>query len=559
MADLGELKVTIKADSAAYEQAMKRVTGVTQQSASQMQSAFGVMKAQLMELVPALSAVALVEFGRRAVDAASQIQDMADRIGFAASSLAALETPLKTNGSSVDEFAASVNRMNNMIGEAAKGTNQEAIKAFDELGLSVRKLQAMSPEEQFYEVTQAIMQLGTQAQITNAGMSIFGRAFSAMQPMLKESHGALSDYVDKQKELNEALSDETIKRIDDFGDHLEAAAIKARNAFLEAFAAILKVVDSIPDAESLGEKAGASLRNAFGMGPKPTATPAEIEDLKSRMGYGEKYGPAFQQPSSKGSNAALLKPTGGTTKALEPADYDKLTDSVDGFITKLEEENKVLGLNKKEAAGMKAVYEAQAKAMAEGNLLTTDQIEKVKGLAEANEELKNKMQEADRFSKELHDGLAKGLADVALSADNAANSIANFANQIANTLLQKKITGPIADALIGTDGKTGILDDLLSGLGFASGGRPPLGKASMVGENGPELFIPDTSGTIIPNGGSGGGVSVTNVFNISPGIQGTVQAEINRAIPAIIAASTNSVMSGIEKGGRAAQIVGKRS
>lgn len=38
-----------------------------------------------------------------------------------------------------------------------------------------------------------------------------------------------------------------------------------------------------------------------------------------------------------------------------------------------------------------------------------------------------------------------------------------------------------------------------AGGGFAEGGRPPVGRASVVGEEGPELFIPDTAGTIIPN------------------------------------------------------------
>lgn len=36
--------------------------------------------------------------------------------------------------------------------------------------------------------------------------------------------------------------------------------------------------------------------------------------------------------------------------------------------------------------------------------------------------------------------------------------------------------------------------------GFADGGSPPVGVASLVGERGPELFIPKTAGTIIPNG-----------------------------------------------------------
>lgn len=38
----------------------------------------------------------------------------------------------------------------------------------------------------------------------------------------------------------------------------------------------------------------------------------------------------------------------------------------------------------------------------------------------------------------------------------------------------------------------------LSG-GFAEGGRPPVGRPALVGEEGPELFIPDRAGTVIPN------------------------------------------------------------
>jgi lambda family phage tail tape measure protein len=50
------------------------------------------------------------------------------------------------------------------------------------------------------------------------------------------------------------------------------------------------------------------------------------------------------------------------------------------------------------------------------------------------------------------------------------------------------------------------------GGGYADGGDPPVGQASMVGERGPELFVPKTAGTIIPNhqlaGMMGGGQTV---------------------------------------------------
>lgn len=52
--------------------------------------------------------------------------------------------------------------------------------------------------------------------------------------------------------------------------------------------------------------------------------------------------------------------------------------------------------------------------------------------------------------------------------------------------------------------------------GFANGGNPPVGRASIVGERGPELFVPRTAGTIIPNNAlsSLGGSQVVNNYNI---------------------------------------------
>ncbi|HLY53947.1 MAG TPA: hypothetical protein VKS60_00235 [Stellaceae bacterium] len=46
-------------------------------------------------------------------------------------------------------------------------------------------------------------------------------------------------------------------------------------------------------------------------------------------------------------------------------------------------------------------------------------------------------------------------------------------------------------------GGVGLLGDILP---FAGGGRPPVGVPSIVGERGPELFVPDSGGTIVPAG-----------------------------------------------------------
>lgn len=88
--------------------------------------------------------------------------------------------------------------------------------------------------------------------------------------------------------------------------------------------------------------------------------------------------------------------------------------------------------------------------------------------------------------------------------------------------------GGIAGALIGgissiVGGAVGSafgpsLSTLQGGIGpggqvllFADGGRPPVGRASIVGEQGPELFVPDSAGTILNQeqlSGMGGGTTV---------------------------------------------------
>lgn len=64
--------------------------------------------------------------------------------------------------------------------------------------------------------------------------------------------------------------------------------------------------------------------------------------------------------------------------------------------------------------------------------------------------------------------------------------------------------GGLLSNIVGSAGGGGF-GSILSGIGslfggfFADGGNPPVGKVSIVGERGPELFVPRSSGTILPN------------------------------------------------------------
>lgn len=84
------------------------------------------------------------------------------------------------------------------------------------------------------------------------------------------------------------------------------------------------------------------------------------------------------------------------------------------------------------------------------------------------------------------------------------------------TKLMSALTGGGSDAL----GGGGFIGSLLGMFGFADGGDPPVGKPSIVGERGPEVFIPKQAGTVVPMSGAGGSTqqNITNEthnYNIS--------------------------------------------
>ena len=74
---------------------------------------------------------------------------------------------------------------------------------------------------------------------------------------------------------------------------------------------------------------------------------------------------------------------------------------------------------------------------------------------------------------------------------------------------------------------------------FAKGGRPPVGRPSIVGEKGPELFVPDRAGTIIPNNQLGGGTSiVVNVDASGSSVEGDEQG--GRELGLVLSAAIES-------------------
>ena len=114
---------------------------------------------------------------------------------------------------------------------------------------------------------------------------------------------------------------------------------------------------------------------------------------------------------------------------------------------------------------------------------------------------------------EVVEGLVRGNAELQKQAEQAAE-LEQLYDQV-SARIQSGIVDGITAAIDGTKELSEILSDVLkdvgkmflqfavksafSGLGFANGGRPPMNQVSVIGERGPELFVPDSAGTVLSN------------------------------------------------------------
>jgi hypothetical protein len=117
-------------------------------------------------------------------------------------------------------------------------------------------------------------------------------------------------------------------------------------------------------------------------------------------------------------------------------------------------------------------------------------------------------------------------------------------------LVVQRIVGSF-DAAAGTgSGIVGGIMKLAGGFFRANGGPVSGNQPYIVGERGPEMFIPNRSGTVIPNKNlGGGGVVVQQTINVTTGVQQTVRNEIQTLLPQIAEASKAAVLDARRRGG----------
>lgn len=149
---------------------------------------------------------------------------------------------------------------------------------------------------------------------------------------------------------------------------------------------------------------------------------------------------------------------------------------------------------------------------------TAEDVARLEQLTELQERLvktiaKRKVLETDLqiIAKNAGSMIAQGFEDAILSGEKLGEVVRSLGRDLLRLVFSQMVTQPLAKGIATALGAR------------AMGGPVSSGSPYVVGEKGPELFVPHASGTIVPNnkmGSSGGGGSggVTVNYNIAAGV-----------------------------------------
>ena len=165
-----------------------------------------------------------------------------------------------------------------------------------------------------------------------------------------------------------------------------------------------------------------------------------------------------------------------------------------------------------------------------------------RGIATNIEALKLQISAAEQMKQIYSDigmSIKSGVVDAIQGAVDGTKSLGEVAANVLSNIANKILDVAINMALFGAMSGTGTGGGLLGGLfkPRALGGPVSAGSPYLVGERGPELFMPSRGGSIIPNSALGGGGTsvVVNVDASGSSVQGD-QAQSRQLGVAISAA-----------------------
>ena len=487
-------------------------------------------KATVIGFAAGLGIEAVIGFGRSILQAADDLGTAADQAQIGVERFQTLREGLRAleiDSEGVDQiFKKLVDTLGAVQGDTAAAGVEAAL---DKMGIKSRILngEIATSDELFDAIAASAKSFGSQAEFTAAVVDIVGRKVGVdLAAALADGGVALAEQEQAFRDSGAVIKEDYIKTLADANEKVDAFVARSKNGFiiwaagfLEAAGQIKRAGESLSALDFLISPVAAYSKFAANFGDErrsdQLARDFPISDFLAPVKKAERE--TFVRPpkTTKGGRtpktaAAKANPR-DQLQALQGnslGDFDEMAQFLN---------NPTAFLNPTKAAE---------------KLSTTLQgafdSSKLDALVQALPDLNAELEQASLLGSYFLDDLTGGLANAITQGGNLGDVLVDSLARAAEAMIQSGLLNLLSG------GKQGIsFGDSLAGVGklfggfFADGGRPPRGKISMVGERGPELFVPDGAGTIIPNHKLGQG-GTTNIVNDLRGA--IVQEDLYRRI-----------------------------
>lgn len=489
---IGALRVTLGADSAQFEQTMKRAQSTMSRVGAVMAKA-GAAVAVAAAAAGAAMAAAVMQFSAEA----DKLAKLSRAIGIPVEDLSRLKHAADLSGVGLDALGNAVKRLSVNMGEVATGAQSTASRAFTALGVSVTDASGKlrSSTEVMTAIAARFAGMEDGAGKTALAIAIFGRAGADLIPLLNEGAGGMGRLMAEADALGITLSGRTAAAAEVFNDNL--ARLKAigqgvvnvvASEMLPVFADLTtRLVDV---AKSSGVLQGAAHAAAFALKALLTAGALAWAALRSL------------HEVITTVNFALINMARGEFAIAWEALKGGVTDFKDVFVDMGETLQSIWG---ETAASLAATSDRLGPLMAAPVMGAAE-----KAAAAAKKAADAVRQSLESVGQAVGSSLERVFDSIVTGTFDAREAVAALAQDLAKLALRQAATG-LAGSLIG-DGKGG---GLLAGLlGFATGGSFTVGGAG--GTDSQLVAFRATPGEMVDvrrPGQGGGGLTYAPVIN----------------------------------------------
>lgn len=483
MARVANLHVNLALEDASFVAGLKRATRRTDEAMGKVSRSVDAATSAFKAFASAISVGALAQGARAITQFADSIATAAERAGTTAESYQRMRGALRALELDTQQTDKVLEKLVLTLGDMQAGTAAAGVSAaLDRMGIAgeIAAGRISGTDELLDALAQASSRYATQAQFAADISAIVG---DRLGPKLA---AALAQGAEAYRQLGANVTVATDAQIEQL-----ARANEAWDKFLEtiqtraliAFATVLERAQML--ASALGSEGVGGLFN----GRVQERLAGSMQDALLRD--------KFPLPRARAS----LLPAGSRAAPLASSLRAGRRSSVESG--EAVDRSPIAARLPISLAGEEPLSDYGSRLK-----MTFDSVEATAAIIKQSiAEWQQPLSRAEDFARGISDNLAYAIVNGQNIGKALVNSFKSAAAEAIASGLFKLLLGEG-----GTGGLIGKVFGALGGLGFggarASGGPISPGKAYLVGERGPELIVPRQAGTVIPNGGFGGGQMV---------------------------------------------------